>query len=119
MGFLTEEMKFSALDEALILVMPSFYESLSMVVLEAWAAEKPVLANGRCDVLKGQCLRSNAGLFYENYEEFEEALTLLLASPELRRAMGKNGHRYFSRHYTWETIERKYLSLVELLEKEG
>ena len=47
--------------------MPSYLESLSMVALEAWAMGKPVLANAKCDVLQGQCLRSNAGLFYENY----------------------------------------------------
>ena len=57
-----------------VLIMPSYFESLSMVALEAWALGKPVLANGRCDVLKGQCLRSNAGLFYENYAEFAETL---------------------------------------------
>ena len=45
-----------------------------MVALEAWALGRPVLANGRCDVLKGQCIRSNAGLYYESYEEFAEAL---------------------------------------------
>ena len=50
--------------------MPSYYESLSMVALEAWALGRPVLANGKCDVLKGQCLRSNAGLYYETFGEF-------------------------------------------------
>lgn len=118
LGILSDEMKFSALDGALLLVMPSFYESLSIVTLEAWAAKKPVLANGRCGVLKGQCLRSNAGLFYENYEEFEEALSLLLSSAELQRAMGRNGRQYFNSHYTWKIIEQKYLSLLERLEKE-
>ena len=49
-----------------LLIMPSYFESLSMVALEAWALGRPVLANGRCDVLKGQCIRSNAGLYYEN-----------------------------------------------------
>ena len=34
-----------------------------MVALEAWALGRPVLANGKCDVLKGQCMRSNAGLY--------------------------------------------------------
>ena len=43
-----------------------------MVALEAWALGKPVLANGRCDVLRGQCVRSNAGLYYETFEEFAE-----------------------------------------------
>ena len=34
---------------------------------------KPVLANGKCDVLRGQCIRSSAGLYYESYAEFSEA----------------------------------------------
>jgi len=119
LGYVSDETKFSALDGALLLVMPSFYESLSMVTLEAWAAEKPVLANGRCDVLKGQCLRSNAGLFYENYDEFEETLSLLLSSARLREVLGKNGRQFFHRHYTWDIIERKYLALFQRIEREN
>jgi len=118
LGFLPEEDKFGALDGALLLVMPSFYESLSMVTLEAWAMGKPVLANARCEVLKGQCLRSNAGLFYENPEEFRGALNLLLSSPQLRDALGRNGTKYFQENYTWEVIENKYLSLIHRLEEE-
>ena len=66
--------------------MPSYFESLSMVALEAWALGRPVLANGRCDVLKGQCIRSNAGLYYESYEEFVEALYSLESNGPLQRA---------------------------------
>jgi len=116
-GFLSDEDKFSALAGTLLLVMPSFYESLSMVTLEAWAAGIPVLANGRCDVLKGQCLRSNAGLFYENYGEFSQALQLLLSSARLRQALGHNGRNYYLKRYTWEIIENKYLSIVAQLEE--
>ncbi len=115
LGFLPEQDKFDALDGALALVMPSFYESLSMVTLEAWAMEKPVLANARCEVLRGQCLRSNAGLFYEDYGEFREALALLLGSPELRRALGANGRKYYEANYSWERIENKYLALLRRL----
>jgi glycosyltransferase involved in cell wall biosynthesis len=117
-GFMGEDEKFDALDGADLLVMPSFYESLSMVVLEAWALGKPVLANSLCDVLKGQCLRSNGGLYYENYPEFREALSLLLGSPRLRRILGENGRRYFNTHYSWEIIENKYLAILDRLEKE-
>jgi len=117
LGFLPEEDKFNGLDGAVILAMPSFYESLSMVTLEAWALQKPVLANGQCRVLKGQCLRSNGGLFYENYQEFKEALRLLLSLPELRLAMGGNAHKYFKENYTWEVIENKYLSILNQLKE--
>ena len=61
LGFLSDEDKFDALAASDLLIMPSYFESLSMVALEAWALGRPVLANGRCDVLKGQCIRSNAG----------------------------------------------------------
>jgi len=117
LGFLSEEDKFSGLSGALVLIMPSFFESLSMVTLEAWALKKPVLANARCEVLKGQCLRSNAGLFYENYDEFREALSLLLASEKLRESLGQKGKAYFDQNYTWNVIEKKYLSIIEQLEK--
>jgi len=117
-GFLGDEEKFNALDGAELLVMPSFYESLSMVTLEAWALGKPVLANALCDVLKGQCRRSNGGLYYETYPEFREALALLLSSSRLRRALGENGRRYFEANYSWDVIEKKYLTLLGELEKE-
>jgi glycosyltransferase involved in cell wall biosynthesis len=117
LGFLPEQDKFDALDGALALVMPSFYESLSMVTLEAWAMRKPVLANARCAVLKGQCLRSNAGLFYDDYGEFREALGLLLESPGLRRSLGENGRAYYEANYSWERVEDKYLALLGRLGK--
>jgi glycosyltransferase involved in cell wall biosynthesis len=56
--------KFDAMAAADLLIMPSYFESLSMVALEAWAMGRPVLSNGKCDVLKGQSIRSNAGLYY-------------------------------------------------------
>ncbi len=67
-----------------------------MVALEAWALGRPVLANGRCDVLKGQCLRSNAGLFYESYEEFAETLYALESNGPLHARLGQNGRDYFN-----------------------
>ena len=85
LGFLSDEDKFDALAAADVLIMPSRFESLSMVALEAWALGKPVLANGRCDVLRGQCVRSNGGLYYENFEEFAEALYALEGDRPARR----------------------------------
>jgi glycosyltransferase involved in cell wall biosynthesis len=114
LGFLADEEKWDALAASDLLVMPSELESLSMVTLEAWWAERPVLANARCAVLRGQCQRSNAGLYYDTYDHFAEALALLESSPDLRRALGRNGRRYFETHYTWETIERKYLDLLAI-----
>jgi glycosyltransferase involved in cell wall biosynthesis len=111
----SDQDKFDAMAGADVLVMPSYYESLSMVALEAWALGRPVLANGRCDVLKGQCLRSNAGLFYESYAEFAETLYAISSGPGLSDALGRNGRSYFRRHYAWPVIERKYLDMLQQL----
>ena len=118
LGFLPDPEKWDALAACELLVMPSRLESLSMVSLEAWWAGRPVLANAKCDVLRGQCQRSNAGLYYASYEEFREALALLESDAALRAGLGANGRRYFDAHYTWETIERKYLRLLELVRRE-
>jgi hypothetical protein len=74
-----------------------------------------VLANGRCDVLKGQCLRSNAGLFYESYEEFAETLYALESNGPLHARLGMNGRDFFVKHYAWPVIERKYLDMFARL----
>jgi glycosyltransferase involved in cell wall biosynthesis len=115
LGFLNETDKFDALAAADLLIMPSYYESLSMVALEAWALGKPVLANGKCDVLKGQCLRSNAGLYYEGYPEFLEALRAIEQNRWLAGTLGRNGRQYFRDHYDWPVIERKYLDMFARL----
>lgn len=118
LGFLADRDKFDALAAADLLIMPSYFESLSMVALEAWALGKPVLANGRCDVLKGQCMRSNAGLYYESYEEFVEALYSLESNGPLNTRLGRNGKDFFRQHYAWPVIERKYLEMFGRLKQE-
>jgi glycosyltransferase involved in cell wall biosynthesis len=118
LGFVDDQDKFDAMAAAEVLIMPSYYESLSMVALEAWALGRPVLANGRCDVLKGQCLRSNAGLFYESYAEFAETLYSISSGPGLKDALGRNGRAYFTKHYAWPVIERKYLETFDGLARE-
>lgn len=117
LGFQPDQAKWDALDACDLLFMPSRYESLSMVTLEAWWAGRPVLANARCEVLRGQCRRGQAGLYYMSYDEFAEALALLEQRPELRQALGRNGRRYFEENYAWPVVERKYLDLLARLER--
>ena len=115
LGFLEDTDKFDGLAAADLLIVPSRYESLSMVTLEAWALGKPVLVNGHCDVLRGQIIRANGGLYYENFEEFAEALYQLDATGPVNGVLGRSGREYFRLHYAWPVIERKYLDLLERL----
>ena len=118
LGFVDDADKFDALAAADLLIMPSYFESLSMVALEAWALGRPVLANGKCDVLKGQCIRSNAGLYYETYPEFLETLRAIENNRWLSTSLGRNGRQFFREHYDWPVIERKYLDMFARLSRE-
>lgn len=118
LGAVPDADKFDAIAAAEALVMPSYYESLSMVALEAWAMGRPVLANGRCEVLAGQCLRSNAGLYYEGAREFAVMLDSLLDDRALATVLGTNGREYYAEHYGWPVIERKYLDMFQRLTEE-
>lgn len=118
LGFLDDQDKFDALAASDLLLMPSYYESLSMVALEAWALGKPVLANGKCEVLRGQCIRSQAGLYYETQAEFIETLRAISESRGLNAAFSANGRRFFQQHYAWPVIEQKYLDILAQLKEE-
>jgi glycosyltransferase involved in cell wall biosynthesis len=119
LGYVSDRDKFDAIAAADAVIMPSYYESLSMVMLEAWALGRPVLANAHCDVLAGQCIRSNAGLYYRNGLEFAAALDRILTDRKLSSALGRNGKAYYERHYAWPVIERKYLDMLARLDAEG
>jgi glycosyltransferase involved in cell wall biosynthesis len=118
LGFVDDQDKFDALAAADLLLMPSYYESLSMVALEAWALGKPVLANGKCEVLRGQCIRSRAGLYYESQAEFVETLRAILESRTLSGAFSANGRQFYQQHYAWPVIERKYMDMLRRLADE-
>jgi glycosyltransferase involved in cell wall biosynthesis len=118
LGYVTDQDKFDAIAASELLIMPSYFESLSMVALEAWALGRPVLANAACDVLHGQCLRSNAGLFYSGFQEFFETLRTIDGNTPLAAALGSNGRQYFQQHYSWPVIERKYIDMLDRLRRE-
>jgi glycosyltransferase involved in cell wall biosynthesis len=115
LGFVDDRDKFDVIAGAAALIMPSYYESLSMVALEAWALGRPVLANAHCDVLLGQCLRSNAGLYYLSAAEFGAVLDRVLTDHALAERLGRNGRRFYEQQYSWPVIERKYLDMFAFL----
>lgn len=107
-GYVDEQTKHDALAGATALVQPSYFESFSMVLTEAWAFGVPALVQGRCDVLVGQVERSGGGIPYTGYAEFEVALDLLVGSPPVGAALGKRGRRYVEEHYTWGAVIDRY-----------
>jgi glycosyltransferase involved in cell wall biosynthesis len=114
-GLLSEQERFQALEAATVVIVPSPYESLSLLALEAFAVGTPILANARSDVLVDHCVKSNAGLFYAEKAEFVECLKLLVAEQPLREAMGRNGREYVRANYRWDVILGKYDRMITRL----
>jgi len=112
LGWLPEEEKMAALAGARAVICPSPYESLSIVLLECMALGAPGLVSARSPVLKDHCLRSNAALFYEDADEFAEALDLLVHARRVRGALGENGRRYVRERYAWDAVLGRYRALI-------
>jgi glycosyltransferase involved in cell wall biosynthesis len=107
LGFVADDVREALLSRARVLLMPSPYESLSMVVLEAWNHGLPVLVNARCAVLRGQVRRADGGLHYRTGAEFAAALDYLLDRPEEAHTLGAQGLQYVEREYRWPTVVSK------------
>jgi len=106
LGFVDDATRAALLDRALALMVPSPYESLCIALLEGWNHALPALVNGRCRVLKGQVLRADGGLFYDNAGEFVAGLRALLDGPDMARQIGRQGLAYVDRLYRWPIVMR-------------
>lgn len=110
LGFVPDSEKWDAMAACDWLVMPSPHESLSIVLLEAWTVGRPAIVNAKADVLVGQCTRSNAGLWYQSWEEFEAILRT--TNDRTKAILGEQGRKFVASHYSWERVEQDYLQLL-------
>lgn len=117
LGFVSEEDKFDGIKGAKALILPSKFESLSISVLEAMTLSVPVIVNGICDVLKGHCVKSNGGLYYKNYFEFEGCINYMMEHPEEYAIMCKNARKYVEDYFKWDDIMKKFDSIIERVGK--
>ncbi len=112
LGYVSNEVRHALLSHARVLLVPSPYESLSIVLLEGWNQAVPALVNAQCSVLQGQVRRANGGLFYRSAREFVEALQALLDRPGLRAALGRQGLTYVDQEYRWPTVMQRVETLL-------
>lgn len=110
LGFVDETEKWAAMASCEWLLMPSAYESLSIVLLETWSVGRPALVNKASSVLVSHCRRSNGGLWYSNFDQWSTSLSAL--DEETRGPLGRQGQAYVRERYTWGRIETAYLSAL-------
>ena len=114
LGFVSEEEKYAVMKDSFAFVLASEYESLSIVVLESMMMGRPVLVNGKSEVLKDHCTLSNAGFYFYNYEEFEAELDYLLTHQREYDIMCQNGKQYVNDNYRWDKITERIRELISL-----
>lgn len=119
LGYVSDEVRHALLAYARVLVIPSPYESLSIVLLEAWNHGTPALVNAYCKVLQGQVRRADGGLYYRSSREFHEALAWLLSNDTGRRELGEQGLAYVEREYRWPTVLERVEKLFEEVRHRG
>lgn len=106
LGFVDNQSKFDAICACEFLVNPSPFESLSMVLLEAWSLDKPTLVNAQADVMVGQSRRSGGGESYYDYHSFRTQSLHLLKRGYRYRGMS----RFVKERYSWSIIKKKFLT---------
>lgn len=115
LGFVSFQDKLDAYAAATLFCMPSTNESFSIVIMEAWLCGTPVLVHADCAVTKDHCIKSNGGLYFSNYDEFEECINYFLKNPEKHDLMAHNGKKYVIGNYSWETVVQKYKHLLGVI----
>ena len=110
-GRVSEADKIALMRQARALVQPSSFESLALVVLEAFWCGTPALVFGGNEVLVGHCRRANGGLWYHDYAELAEALAWFEAHPDEARALGAQGRDYVRRTYSLDAYAARLAAL--------
>ena len=108
LGFQPEQTKRDAYAAAAVLCQPSVKESFSIVMMEAWLAGTPALVHADCDVTRYNVARSDGGLYFQNYAEFEGAVDILVGDETVRQLLAVNGRAYVQRQHSWEVVLRRF-----------
>ena len=116
-GFVTDAQRDALTAQALALVVPSRYESLSLVLLESMAAGCPVIVNGHCAVLAQHVVDSGAGQAYTAAKGFGQAVQALLDETPAQRAItAERGRRYVQGRYSWSRIIGRYRAVIKQID---
>jgi glycosyltransferase involved in cell wall biosynthesis len=95
-----------------VFVLPSIQEGQGIVLLEAQASGKPVVAFNIGGVNETVQNKETGFLVNRgNVDELADALLKLLTDKALREKMGSKGHRFVSENYTWDICAQKMLKI--------
>ena len=112
LGYVPQECLRDAMAASLAVVTPGVRESFSLVMMEAWLAGRPVIANAACPVTSGFCRLAGGGLYFASYPEFREILDELRANPGLAAQLGRQGREFVRANFEPGQVAARYLETL-------
>ena len=112
-GLIDESGKWGLLRGARALVAPSPHEAFSITVVEALTAGAPIIVNGQCGPTVEHCQASGAGMWFEDFAEFEAVVDRITGDDAVHDTMRRNGRRYVDANYRWPVIVERYCGFLE------
>jgi glycosyltransferase involved in cell wall biosynthesis len=116
LGFVTREELITLYQNATLYVLPSHYEGLPTVLLEAMSCGLPVIAtavSGNLDVIT----HGKNGILVppKSPEKIAEAISFLLEDEQLKKNLGENARKTIEEKYTWDIISNNFLKYYNSL----
>lgn len=115
LGYVDKQDKYDAYAAAEVLCQPSKHESFSLVIMESWLCERPVLVHEECEVTKEFVKKFNGGFYFKNYFEFEEQINYLIKNKKQASVIGRQGKKAVLENFSWDVVIRKYIRYLEKL----
>lgn len=115
LGYVDKQDKYDAYAASLVLCQPSKHESFSYVIMESWLCGRPVLVHEECAVTRDFVVRSQGGLYFSDYFEFEGCINYLLDHKDISAKMGENGCYFVTNNFDWKIVMKKYIDFLKKL----
>ena len=103
-----------------IIVLPSWWEGHPLILLEALAARKPVIASsvgGTPEIIQHQ--QTGWLIPPRNPEALAQAVCAAIAQPELAQKLADRGYEYVKEYFDQKQMIAKVLSLYRRIEADG
>jgi glycosyltransferase EpsF len=97
-----------------VLLMPSHHEGLPLVIMEAGAAGLPIVASDIPGIAEGVAAGESALLHdVADVDGMAKSVTVLLESPENRRALAAEARAHYESHFSVEAAAHRLVQLYE------
>ena len=108
--------KLAAYVDSDVVVLPSYYETFPMVILEAFACAKGVVASN-VESIHQIVRHGKTGLLFQsgNPQELRRCLLYLLGHPQEAKAMGLKAYNVVTHEFSTDTVASAFISLYESL----